>query len=394
MSSARQNNPDVLQKADGRPEGGRRPRILMPSARRFRRRAFQCGLYEAQDVLLEIDDTELVCLQPRPYAGFQLRERWQRRLLYRDISKRLVFLNAGLERVRLTQEYELFVAVCQNYWDLLSLNAIDGWKDRCRTSVCWLDEFWAADVPQARYWLHALKQFDHVFIGYEGSVDPISQAIGRRCHWIGAGVDAIRFSPYPQPPRRVIDVYQIGRTSEGVHRALLRAAVEKKLFYLHDTFHGSDMEPFDHREHRDLLANVAKRSRYFIVAPGKVNVPGETRGQSEIGYRYYEGAAAGAVMIGQAPDCRSFRERFNWPDAVIEVRTDGSDVAEVLSELNAQPERFCEISRRNAAGALLGHDWLYRWKQIFNVAGVSPSPRMAAREHRLKELAGLANGAH
>ena len=38
------------------------PRICMPTWRNFTRRAFQCGLYEAQDVLVEIDDVDLIYL--------------------------------------------------------------------------------------------------------------------------------------------------------------------------------------------------------------------------------------------------------------------------------------------------------------------------------------------
>src|SRR5262249_17268751 len=158
-------------------------------------------------------------------------------------------------------------------------------------------------------------------------------------------------------------------------------------FYLHDTFPASDMQPYDHRAHRNVFANIAKRSQYFMVAPGKVNVPTETVGQVEIGFRYYEGSAAGAVMIGQVPDCRSFRERFDWPDAVIEIKPDGSDVVARLAELSAQPERLRAIGRRNAAEALRRHDWVYRWKQILETAGVAPSPGMIARERRLTELA-------
>jgi Glycosyl transferases group 1 len=371
-------------------DGSSEPRILLPSARAFKRRAFLCGLYEAQDVLVDVDDVELLHFEPRERAGFRLRERWQHRLMYHDRSKRLVFANPGLKPIRLTRDYDLLVAVCQNYWDLLYLNAIKGWKDRCRTSVCWLDELWVADIPSAKYWLHALEQFDHVFLGYEGSVEAVSRAIGKRCHWIGGGVDAIRFSPYPRPPARVVDIYRIGRAPAGMDNALLEEAARNGLFYLHDTVHGSDLEPFDHRRHRELLGNVAKRSRYFIVAPAKVDMAGERAGQIEIGYRYYEGAAAGTVLIGQAPDCSSFRERFDWPDAVVEVKPDGTDVTDVLSALEAQPERLHEISRRNAAEALLRHDWLHRWKQIFQVAGITPSARMTARESRLDALARLA----
>jgi hypothetical protein len=117
-----------------------------------------------------------------------------------------------------------------------------------------------------------------------------------------------------------------------------------------------------------------------------MNKPSETRGQIEIGYRYYEGSAAGAVMIGQAPDCESFHTMFDWPDAVIGIQPDGSDVENVLSGLEANPERLREISRRNAIEALLRHDWVYRWKQIFGIAGLTPAPYMEEREQHLKKL--------
>ena len=135
--------------------------------------AFRSALYEAQDVLCESENVDMIELQPHSKA-FRWKELWQRRLLYRDISKRLIFHNPGLQKVQLKQDYDLFVAVCQNYWDLLYINAIDGWKERCRTTVCWLDELWAADLPGCKYWLHALSRFDHVFVGCHGTVAPLS----------------------------------------------------------------------------------------------------------------------------------------------------------------------------------------------------------------------------
>jgi hypothetical protein len=147
----------------------------------------------------------------------------------------------------------------------------------------------------------------------------------------------------------------------------------------------------NYREHRDFFSNMAKRSRFFVVAPAKVGIAEETGGQIEIGARYYEGASAGAVMIGEAPEGEAFRELFPWQDAVISLQADGSDVIKVLSSLEAEPERISAISRRNAAEALLRHDWVYRWKEILRVAGIEPSPRMKLREQRLRDLAELSN---
>ena len=92
-------------------------------------------------------------------------------------------------------------------------------------------------------------------------------------------------------------------------------------------------------------------------------------------------------MIGQAPDCEPFRAMFDWPDAVVRVNPDGSNVDAVLGSLIREPERMQEISQRNAEGALLRHDWIHRWKRIFEIAGVRPPQGMQARDSRLKELA-------
>jgi spore maturation protein CgeB len=251
---------------------------------------------------------------------------------------------------------------------------------------------WAASIPKYKYWLHALSQFDYVFVGYKGTVSALSKAAHRPCQWLPRGVDTLRFTPFPDPPDRVIDIYSIGRRREDIHRELLSFAERRKLFYVHDTVRdGASTEVSDHRQHRNHFSNIAKRSRYFVVAPGKMDALSETQGQVEVGSRYYEGAAAGTVMIGEAADCEAGRDLFGWPEAVIEVRRDGSDLASVLAELDVAPERVAAISRRNAGEALLRHDWVYRWIEMFRVAGIEPSPRLMARAQSLKEMASLGN---
>lgn len=357
----------------------------MPSGRLFKRKVFLCGHYEGQDVLREVDDVDLICLEPGP--DYEFMEKWQRRLLFRDRTRRLIYQNPGLKKVRLAQEYDLFLAVCQYTHDFVHINAIEGWKDHCRVSACWIDELWRIDIPQFKYWIHALRQFDYVFVACQGTVESLSKAIGKQCYWLPGAVDTLRFSPYPNAPSRVVDVYSIGRRCEGIHKELSRAAANQSIFYLHDTYGGSLSDVFDYREHRTLFSNVAKRSKYFFVAPGKVDATNETQGQEELGHRYYEGSAAGAVLMGQAPNSDSFSSLFPWSDAVIRIRPDGSDVLEQIARLDKEPERVLAMSHRNSTEALMRHDWMYRWKELLQVTGLAPLPAMAARERRLKELA-------
>jgi len=71
-------------------------------------------------------------------------------------------------------------------------------------------------------------------------------------------------------------------------------AEKGQIFYIYDTIH--KMNTLYYKEHRNLVANIAKRSRYFMVNPGKIDEPLETHGQREIGSRFFEGLAAGEAL--------------------------------------------------------------------------------------------------
>ena len=85
------------------------------------------------------------------------------------------------------------------------------------------------------YLLDLLAEFDHVFVGVQHAVDEVSKIAGVPCRYLPLAADVLRFSPYPIPPPRTIDVCNIGRRSEVTHAALLRLARERRLFYYYDT---------------------------------------------------------------------------------------------------------------------------------------------------------------
>jgi len=127
----------------------------MPTWRNFRKNAYRCGLYEAQDVVAEIDDVDLIPLEMT--WGSQLNDYWLRTPLYHDPFSKLIFANPGLQRVRLGKDYDLFIAVCATFWDLPYINAIERRRDHCKIGVCWIDEVWVSDIPSYKYWLPALQ---------------------------------------------------------------------------------------------------------------------------------------------------------------------------------------------------------------------------------------------
>ena len=278
------------------------------------------------------------------------------------MAKRLAWhspiaINPGIPKrsVLVRGDYDLFMAVCGSPAELLNVNTVGDWHSFARTSVCLLDELWVRDLRACRYLLRVLARFDFVLLYYSHSVRAVSEAIGRRC-FFSPGVDALLFCPSPASLPRAVDVYSIGRRSEVTHQALCRMVKDRGLFYIHDSIAGN--QALNAREHRALFASIAKRSRYFIVNPGLIDLPYRRGQQLELGYRYFEGAACGAIMIGERPTTDPFRDLFDWPDAVLHLPYDSADIDGLIAELDGQQDRQLRIRCANVANALLRHDWV------------------------------------
>jgi hypothetical protein len=283
------------------------------------------------------------------------------------------------------KEYELFFAFCPNSWDLQHLELIEGLRDKCRRLVCVIGEVWPSMLSKSRKSLRVLRDFDDIYSTLQSSIDTIQAFTGQPCHFLPLAADALAFCPYPNTPARTIDVYNIGRRHEAMHQALLARADRGEMFYVYDTL--KDFSVIDPHEHRSLLANLIKRTRYFIAYPPKFDKSDETSGHEEIGARYFEGAAGGAVMLGMPSRCAAYDSCFDWPDAVIPTAADGKQIAARIADLDSNPERLARIRRDNIVNSLRRHDWVYRWRRILDSVGLPPSTQMVDREERLESMA-------
>lgn len=322
-------------------------------------------------------------LAPHPGKWFNYGTRIAQRLA----TDYAIGINPGIPKIKILKNYDLFFAFCQFPRDLLHIERIDGWKDCCKTSICWLSEIWVNDIYNYRYYLKVLSKFDHVILNLSQSVDEINKKIGNKGFYLPLGIDSILFSPYPSNAHRTIDVYSIGRRSEETHRVLLKMFEENKIFYIYDTIVGSKIK--DTEQHRFLFANMAKRSKYFIVNPGKIDIPSERKSQSEIGNRYFEGLAAGTIMIGEHPENEEFKKIFCWEDAVVLLPFNSDKIRKIIDELECQPHRQQKIRTRNVIESLMKHDWAYRWETVLKTADLEPLPELLERKNILKNLSTL-----
>ena len=346
--------------------------------RNLNRHVSACQRYEFEDVIAAADRVELLAPSPSPVRRENRIVRYSRKILQQ--SRPLIDGEIHLDR-----EYELFVAMCRRPRDLRYVQHINGLREKCRFLIALFDEAWPDDISRSLPSdLELLRQFDGVFLNVEAGVEPIRQLTERIPQYMPYGIDAVSFCPYPDSPRRCIDVLCMGRRPEGLHRALLARAQRGGDFYIYDT--ASNFSVVDPGEHRRLLADMIKRSRYFIAYPGRF---GQGVPQFLLGNRYFEGAAGGAVLLGMGPANTPFEKYFDWPDAVFPTPADGSQIEELIADLDREPVRLARLRQNGVIHSLLRHDWIYRWRQILEAVGLPVSRGVLEREERLKDLADL-----
>ncbi|MBE9115731.1 glycosyltransferase family 1 protein [Lusitaniella coriacea LEGE 07157] len=356
--------------------------MLLLSQRKLQDHVSRCSNYEFEDAIARLNDIDWIL--PEHSYDFSLKiygliKRYLR-------SSRLAdTLKPDPNPIRLSKNYPLFFAYFQHPLDILTLNSIKGWRKQCKKAICYLEEIWLKDIPVFQPFLKLLHDFDCIFLGVRDSLAEVERITKRPCTYLPAGIDAVKFCPYPNPPSRCIDVLNMGRRSPMTHNILLQAFEQEKIFYFYDT--AKSFSVYNPQEHRTLLSQTIARSRYFIVNRAKVNEPSHIGEQSEFGPRFFEGAAAGAVMLGDYPENETFKHYFDWSDAVIRMPFHTEDILDAIARLDTQPERLAKIRRENIINSLLKHDWVYRWETILNAAELDETPKMEQRKAQLQQLA-------
>ncbi len=285
----------------------------------------------------------------------------------------------------LDRDVDLFFFHPARTGDLKTLHAVRNWRKKSRFAICWLQEIWAHNLPHLNGLRDELNRFDHVICPLYQTLEPLREWLDVPVTYLPAAVDTELFCPFPSPPARAIDITNIGGADPWTHEELIAYAERTGKYYSYDTIRGyAGMA--SHIAHRRNYAGMLKRSKYFLSYIAKVDRPGQRGAQEEFGPRYIEGAAAGAVLLGDRPQNAAFREYFGWEDAVIDAPYPSHGISDIIEALEADPARVAAIRRRNIIEALSRHDHLHRWRRVLEIAGLPPTPKLTLRQARLDRL--------
>lgn len=251
-------------------------------------------------------------------------------LFTRSLSKKLPGIpwDSSFLFPKIEKNYDIFFAMLIFTYDLEVLLRMPDWRSKTGSSICYIDESFVRSFKNYPAYLRVLERFDCLVINCSETKKFIEENLDINMVVVSSGIDAARFFPGIPPPSRPIDIFGMGRRVEVEHEKYKKLESEDEWLYVYDT--GMPGLCHNPSEHRNNLATKMSRSKFFVVNPSKFDCPDDTGGQEEIGFRYFEGSAAGAVLIGRFPDNPNFKEHFPWEDAVVEMPDDPSHIMDFM----------------------------------------------------------------
>ena len=355
--------------------------MLVYSERNAIARKWHAFQYEFEDVGAHLGFTQIFA--PALLARSSVSRTFYR--LSQSVSRRAL-TEVSLEQIEIVEDFDLFYAFFAFPSDIPHITHLKRWRERCGKAMCFIGEHYSAEAEANRPYLQMLNEldFDRVFVFNTAPAESVASIAGCPVEFLGHGVDAYRWSPYPLVPERSVDFYQFGRRSETTHAAALDMVRRDGAFYIYDTIFNVPLE--DHQAHRSMVAETMKRSRYFFAYR-----PGEDRGRAQqddpLSSRYFESIGGGAVVLGSRPGAKEYDDCFGWPDSTIEIPFEAHDLRDIVAALETDPVRLARARMQNIVQTLRTLDWVYRWRRIFDAAGLPHTQAMGDRITDLERLA-------
>lgn len=265
-----------------------------------------------------------------------------------------------------------------------TLDLYKGWDKNVGVKILYFFDTFDAQLTSIRRVIKS-TDWDFVSTAFHGAKPFLEEQTQHPWHLVRQAIKPARFSP-ESLENRVIDFSAYGRRLNSVHDAVKEYCKDHGKYYDYTTasiIHHS----VDPREHYRQYAWHLCHSIFNFCWPVEVTNPDRVNGYSPITCRWFEAAASGAAILGQAPSEPGFSEIFG-ENAVIEMDHRDGNFADQLTEFWDNREFYLDRARRRRQEFGRNWSWESRIRQILETVGV-PFERGAIETSKI----GLASSA-
>lgn len=252
-----------------------------------------------------------------------------------------------------------------------TLDLFKGWDRNVGTKILYFFDTYDAQLPSIRRVLRS-SNWDFTSTALYGAKPFLEEETQREWHLVRHAVNLDRFQPSPKVTR-VIDFCAYGRRFEPIHKAMRDYCRRNGKYYDYTTT-ASVQPELDPREHYGQYAWHLIHSVFNFCWPMELTDPVRAKAHSPITCRWFEAAASGNVILGQAPLEPGFAKLFGH-DAIIDIDQARGDLPSLWDSLWQKREPLLErsLERRKKLSHLWS--WESRIQQILRTLDLSHEGR-------------------
>jgi hypothetical protein len=197
----------------------------------------------------------------------------------------------------------------------------------------------------------------HLFLSSSIAVDQLKDLLPEcTLNWIPEAVDPAAYQYLPEAERD-IDVLQMGRRHDALHRQILPALMQEGKKYLFEKAKGEIIFPT-----REEFVSGLARTKVSLCFPASVTHPEMTGPIEVLSMRYLQSMASRCVVVGHAPSELTTLFGYN-PVVELDMTSPASHLARILENL----QTFTPLVERNYQTVANNHTWQHRWAAISTV---------------------------
>jgi len=345
------------------------PSLYIVSLRNYFREASQGCVVELEEVVAELTDAMLI--SP---SGPQ------------ELAAKLDSLP--------TAHADLFFAAISLSNIVGLLKETKGWHRPFLRVFCYIFDSWVPEAEAARSgfrhsissFTRTVRQIDHLFVSNPRAIEAFSDVYKISVSCMAMAADVKQFGS--MQPDRAITVNAYGRQNVAHADVLAKSYnTTRSSRSLYHTNHMASGGILDLQQHRAFFWKMLSMSCITLAYdPVKVD-PGHRRFPfSFVAQRWFEGLAAGCVVVGYRPDCPEADQLLNWTDATLECPTDPKEFLQFIDDLASDLPRLKRIRVSNFNHMLQAHDWGYRVVEMMAVMSIEPQGRWPRRHAELLKM--------
>ena len=243
-----------------------------------------------------------------------------------------------------------------------SLDLYEKLGARSGFKILYLFDTFERQLPTLRTLLKS-TDWDLTITSFRGAVPLLENATQRKWYDVPQGVMAGRFKPEPLEAR-LIDFSSFGRRHEVVHEGVKSFCKASAKYYEYSTSSGIRSN-IDSQESYGHYGWHLAHSSFTFSWPVEVTNPSRVTNFSPITCRWFEAAASGTPIIGQAPSERQFEELFG-SESVIPIKH--RNLSEALEEIWGNRSNHLQVAEKRRRNLISNWTWESRVNDILRLA--------------------------